>query len=482
MRNCIYFVLICAMMLSVTLQAQTSEERLQKLEKLCEQQELQIQKLQDRLGVMQDDSSYKKYTENIVREYLKEPAVEDDGTGITAGYDNGFFVRAAEGNVELKLTGYLQAGLGIMENDTDANNSFYLNGVYLNFDMFLLKDWHARIQIDFASPSARFYNGGYSTALRDAYIEYIGIKEFGIRVGQTHVPFSMQGQYGETEGMTIWSEPFIKGWSHGRDLGAMLHGIIGDRLGYQAGLFNGSGMNNSNRDDDFLMAAQLRFYYCGAAANPNNFIHVGFLRNREENRSNAGGNGNVALSTSYDRLLFPGGLFSEDGVTQGWRNAADVAFRFDRDMDGGHNVRVESEFMYSTWQRDYDNTYTTGRRSWIEGFGWTFGFTYRHCIKPEIKGSGIVAGFVFSYTDLDNKDTRAALDPANNDNIAGQRVYAYTFILGYNFNKHISVGFNWVVLDVDNKVYYGTSKSISNVPARSGGLEHAWFFQITSQF
>ncbi len=474
MRNCIYLVLICAIVFSVTLQAQTSEDRLQKLEKLCEQQEAQIQKLQERLGVMQDESSYKQYTEKIVKEYLKEPVAEEDGTGITAGYDNGFFVRAAEGNLELKLSGYLQAGLGIFENDTPVNNSFYLNGVYLTFDMYLLKDWHSRIQIDFADTNNRFGGGAYNVRLRDAYIEYIGLPELSVRVGQTHVPFTMQGQYGENEGMTIASEPFIGGWSHGRDIGLMLHGVIADKVGYAAGLFNGSGANAGNADDDFLMAAQMRFYYCGYAQNPNNFIHIGLLRNREQNLDGVG------LVNASGVGFFPGNI-TQDGLTQGWRNAVDVAFRFDRDLEGGHNVRVESEFMYSAWQRDYSskpgdfNPTGVGRRSWLEGFGWTFGFTYRHCIKPEVKDSGIVAGFVFSYTDLDNKDTKRV---GVNDNIPGQRAWSYTFIVGYNFNKHIAVAFNWVMLDLDNKVYYGTAKADGG----SGDLEHAWFFQITSQW
>jgi uncharacterized coiled-coil protein SlyX len=198
MRNCFFLLLILAVVFGGVLQAQSSDERIQKLERICQQQEQQIKTLQDRLGIFQDES--KKYTEKIVKEYLKEPAIQDDQTGITAGYDNGFFVRGAEGNLEFKFTGFIQSGLAIFENNTPSeDNTFFLNGVYLNFDFYLLKDWHARVQVNFAEPTMSFAYGSYDVKLKDAYIEYIGIPEFCVRVGQTHVPFSIEGQYGENE-------------------------------------------------------------------------------------------------------------------------------------------------------------------------------------------------------------------------------------------------------------------------------------------
>jgi len=478
MRNCIYLVLIFAIVFAGTIQAQTSEDRIQKLEKICTQQEQQIQKLQERLGVMQDDSSYKQYTEKIVKEYLKQPATEEDSTGITAGYENGFFVRAAEGNLELKFTGYVQSGLGIFENDTYDNNSFFLNGAYLNFDIYMLKDWHARIQIDFADAGYdwdeydyyyKFRGGRYGTALRDAFIEYIGIPEFSVRIGQTHVPFTMRGQYGENEGILIGADPFILGWSHGRDLGFMLHGVIANVLGYKAGIFNGEGSNTGNYSDEFLMAAQLRFYYCGYKENPNSYIHIGFMRAREAEGWLA------PLFSPWGRFIFSGTVNTEDVETSGWLTGYDAAIRFDRDIEGGHNIRVESEFMFSHWQRNWDDG---SRDSWLHGWGFLFGILGRYCVAPDVKGSGILIGFNFSYSDIDNKESKHDGILPNDNNIPGQRAFVYTVILGYAFNKHISAAFNWVMMDLDNKVYYGTSKD----NGKDGDLEHAWLFQVTAQW
>jgi hypothetical protein len=467
MRNCLYLVLVLSLVFAGLLQAQTSEERLQKLEKICLEQKQQIENLQERLGVLQDETSYKQYTESIVKEYLGAPAIEDDGMAITAGYDNGFFVRDPEGNVELKITGYLQTGLGIFENNALDDNSFFLNGAYLNFDLFLMKDWHARIQIDFAdiSPVVRFRNaGGYGIATRDAYIEYIGIPEFSVRVGNTHVPFSIEGQYGETESMLIGTTPFTY-WSHGRDLGFMVHGVISDVFGYKAGLFNGEGSMQGNESDDMLMAAQARFYYCGYELNPKNFFHVGVLRNRSVS------DGVAALASPWGRVIYAAAPNATDDDVNGWRTAVDAGFSYDSELEGGHGLRVESEFMYSTWERDM----AAGRRSWLDGYGWLIGMSYRHCLDPEVEGSGVITGFHFSYTDIDND--------GDSGNIPGQRAYTYTMILGYAFNTHLSVAFNWIMMDLDNKSYYGGAKADNDVSTGvSGGLEHAWLFQVTAQW
>lgn len=474
MRHCIYLVLMLAVVFASTSQAQTSEERIQKLEKICQQQEAQIQKLQERLGVMQDDSSYKQYTEKIVKEYLQQPAAEEDSVGITAGYENGFYVRAAEGNFELKFKGYLQSGFGAFENDTFDNNSFFLHGVDLIFDVYLLKDWHARIQLDFAdNPTGKFSGGGYGTVLRDAFVEYIGITEFAVRVGQTHVPLTMTNQYDEQETMTIFKDPFIQSWGHGRDIGAIVHGVIANIVGYKAGLFNGDGANTSNLTDELLMAGQMRFYYCGYKENQNSFIHVGFLRQRDTTL-NAGGLNDAGLVAPWGRTIFAGGAGPTDASTEGWRTAMDVAMRFDRDLDGGHNIRVESEFMYSEWQRDFGGTHF----SWLHGYGALFGALYRHCLTPSTEGSGILLGFNFSYTQIDNKESSHDGIMPNPNNIPGQRAFVYTAILGYAFNRHVRAAFNWVIQDLDNKTFYGTSKS----SGKGGSLEQAWLFQVTAQW
>ena len=460
MKNCFYVFLVL-IILTIGLQAQNND-RLEKLEQICSQQAKQIEALQKRLGVLQDEKSYKDYTQKIVKEYLDQPVAEEEQVGITAGYDNGFFIRGAKGDLELKMTGYVQAGAGIFENNTDDNNTFFLNGVYLAFDAYILKDWHARIEINFADPySYQFQDGNdYDPELQDAYIEYIGIPEFNVRIGKTHVPFTIEGQYNETEGMSVWSAPFINGWAHGRDVGIMIHGVVANMIGYKIGLFNGEG-SSTNMSDDMLFAYQTRIYFLGYDTNPNTFFHVGFLRNRTQNDQPFG----LSAPWGLDILSEETSFFE----TNDYQTGLDIGFKYDKDLKGGHNVRVESEFVYSTWQRHL----STGNLEEIDGYGLLFGVAYRHCLNPEVEGSGVIGMLKFSWTEIDNGDTN---DTVVGSNVKGQEAYVYTLGLGYAFNSHVSANINWVMMDLAERANgVNTGKS-----DESGGLAHAWFFQITT--
>jgi len=454
------------------------EVRIQQLEKVIQQQEQRLQQLQQTVQTRETE---------VVREYANSPATQEPL--LTAGYENGsgFFVRTADAKFEIFLSGYLQMGLAIFENDTPDNNTFYPNGISLAFDVYMLENWHGRIQLNFHRGYDFAATGGGAAfdgiVLRDAYIEYMWCRDnpvFNVRVGQTHVPFSMAGQYGETQGITIWSEPYIAGWSHGRDPGFMIWGRIEDMFEYYGSIHNGDGQNNLNHTDDFLMAMGFRIYpfrYKGTDAekgNPNTFFHVGFMRSRNaEGADNGSGNVNAAtLATPWGRRVFGNYLGGDNGSTRGWLTGVDTAFRYDVPMDK-NALRAELEFMYMVWERKL----TTGRLPFLQGYGITFGISYRMNMNPDIEGEGIWPLFQFSYSDVDNKSTD---DLAGN--IPGQRVFTYTAGVGYSFNSHISVAFNWVVVNLDQMDGYGTTAARNDRADGSDDLEHAWFLQVTAQW
>jgi len=461
MRNCLILALVVAIIFifSGIVQAQTpsNDERLRKLEEICQQQEQQIERLQSQLGILQNEESYKTYTEKIVQSYLNESNAQEDD-GITAGYENGFFIRSADGDFQLTMNGYFQAGIGIFENDSYDNNSFFLNGAYLMFDIRMMEKWHAFIKVNFAS--SYFFNqfqdyDSYSVALADAFLEYNYRPELNFVLGNTLVPFSVQGQYAENEGITIWSEPFIQ-WAPGLDLGFVVHGVFANRVGYRVGFFNGDGPNTINSDDDFMMAGQMRYYLCGFDKNKDSFIHVGILADRNEGLTES----NFDLFTPWGRPIFYGNDYS------GWHFGVDVGAKVSIDMANGSNFLGEAEFIYSSWKRDE----AVWQKS-IYGYGFSLGASYRHCLNKENEGSGVIVLGKFSYTDVENFDTTV---PA--DDIVGQQVLVYTVGAGYAFNKHVSVTANWVICDVDEQGYYGSYGPKDHYSS----LEQAWFVQFSA--
>ena len=440
MQKYLYFILALVLVCSF-IQAESEEEKIQRLE-------AKVQQLESRLSVLQDETSYKEYTEDIVREYLQSSAIEDDRIAITSGYDQGFFVRDTEGAVELKIKGYLQNGLEVYENNTTQNNGFFTKNARINFELFFMKDWHVRLETNYAN----------KPKITHAYIEYLPMPELNFLFGTTVIPFSMQGVYNGWQGMTILANPFVSSWGHISDLGVIVSGVLGNMFAYSAGLFNGVGSFEENDDDELLVAGQVRLYYCGYKENNNNFIHVGVLADRADGVQ---GIDNAQLY-GFERKTIKKGEETDD-----WKLAIDVAFKYVAYLEGGHSFRFEAEGMAVRWDR-------AGVRGNVVGYGATAGFQYRHCLTPDIKDSGIILGANFCYNDIDNHGgPNMGLTQPETQALTA---YIYTFMLGYAFSSHLDIAVNWIIMDLDQKD--GAKDSNHN----TGSLEQAWLLQITTKF
>ena len=441
MPKCLYLVLALVLICSLV-QAESTEEKIQRLE-------AKVQQLENRLSVCQDETSYKEYTENIVKEYLQSSAMEDERIAITAGYDKGFFIRDTEGAIELKISGYLQIGFESYENNTKENNGFFTKNDRINLELFIMKNWHIRFEFKCAS----------DVEITHAYIEYLAMPELSILVGNTSIPFSMQAPYKGYEGITILANPFVSSWGHGRDLGVMVRGVIGNMFKYSAGLFNGVGSHELNEDDELLAATNLRWYYCGYKENSNNFIHVGVMANRADKLH--------AIDTATLKGFARKEKLVKREETDDWKLGFDIACKYVAYLEGGHSLRLEAEAMAVRWDR-------AGVRGNIVGYGATAGIQYRQCLTPDIKNSGIIFGASFSYNDIDNHGGPAM--GLTQPETQALTAYIYTFILGYAFNSHVDVSVNWVIMDLDQKD--GAKDSNHN----TGSLEQAWLLQVIAKF
>lgn len=392
-----------------------------------------------------------------------------------AGYESGkgFFIQDKEGNFRVDISGFIQMGIGIFENDTFENNSFYPNGVYLITDFYLWNEWHGHLEVDFAQNHQTFGGQGFGApTARDAWMEWMKYNEFRFRVGNMRVPFTIEGQYAETQGMTIWGASFIGSWSHGRDPGVMLYGTLSDMLEYKLGIFNGDGSLVGNQSDDFLMAASARIYFNGKSKDANSFFHVGFIRSYDE--FNFGG---ARLFKPWGGQIY-GNAGAEDN-TLGWRTGVDVGFAFRHNLDTRSYVRMEGEFMYITWERAFQHN-GGNALAYLYGQGIYFGITGLFNINGQDDGSGFIPALRYDYSFINNKESESRNNLANND-VPSQGAHVFTFGVGYAVNKNITFNFNWLIMELRDKTTFGGPKGPGKTDF-NGDVEHAWFLQGTFAF
>jgi len=186
----------------------------------------------------------------------------------------------------------------------------------------------------------------------------------------------------------------------------------------------------------------------------------------------------ASLMTPWGRPVFDGRAGGAADNTRGWKTGVDVGAKVDIPLDPNdiNHLRMESEFMYITWARNFK---ATSRHPYLEGYGVLWGIRFRHNFTPKVEGAGIFPLFKFSYSDVDNKETDDAFG-----NIRGQRVWCYTFGLGYAFNRHFSMQFNYLLVTLDEPNFYNTVTNVAKYGQEDGSddIEQAWFFQVTAQW
>lgn len=472
------------------------EQRIRRLEQIIEQQQQRIEALQQSAKEtaiaprqVASPQTQGDYAERVAAEYVKSSDAEQEGAEF--GYEGrGFFLRVP--NFELYMSGFIQMGLAFFENDTPDNNGFFPNGVVLCTDVYLFNDFHARLELNFMGQLPGLTagsRGGFEvsanvegTQVWDAYVEYLGFRDaydnpqFAVRVGQTHVPFTIGGQWNPNQGIGIWTPPFLASWSHGRDPGLMFWGVLSDMVEYKLSMHNGDGRSTINGTDDMLYAGSIRLFPFKRSENANTFFHVGVIRSRADQVNGFGNVNSASLRTPWGRPVYDSLNVPGASTTQGWKTGVDTGMSVQMYLgeDKVNFIRLEGEFMYITWQRDF----ATGRLPWLEGFGGNIGIMFRHNFTPDVEGAGLFPLFHFSYSDIDNKNTD---DLRFGSDIVGQRIFTYTFGLGYAFNKHICMEVDWVMADVEKDVYYGNGNAAKNDRIDgSDDIEHGWFFQVTA--
>ncbi len=199
----------------------------------------------------------------------------------------------------VKVSGFVQSGYTADDNE-NVNNTFYIKRARMSLSGNLLKegekkvDW--KMQVDFAS----------SPKLIDLFVKYAFNDHIGIQLGQAKTPLSYENsEYSPVKLEMIDYSLVVRNLAMsygctGRDLGVQLFGKFLPQDGYslityQAGLFNGNGINSINNSDDNqgkdfigrimvnpfkeLTLSAYNLSRMGESKNPYNFARTGFGAN-----------------------------------------------------------------------------------------------------------------------------------------------------------------------------------------------------------
>jgi phosphate-selective porin OprO/OprP len=170
---------------------------------------------------------------------------------IEVGYKKGAYIKTTDDRFSLKLNVRTQ-GLFKYEDQEDQKNteSFSVKRARLIAGGNMYYPWmqyFTQITLE-----------GGSAALRDAYIEAAYYDWAKPRIGQYKVPFDREFLTSAFNLELIDRSIASSAFSLQRDIGIQLSGkLLQDQLNYAAGMFNGSGANQSNQDQNFMYVGRM---------------------------------------------------------------------------------------------------------------------------------------------------------------------------------------------------------------------------------
>lgn len=169
---------------------------------------------------------------------------------VRAGKD-GFGLRSADGNFDLRLRGYVQADARFYQGgETDpAPDTFIMRRVRPIIEGTVFKQFGFRIMPDF---------GGGTASIQDAHVDGNFSPAFKVRVGKFKPPVGLERLQSGAD-LEFVERAFPTNLVPNRDVGVQVTGdVLNGTLNYAVGVFNGvidggSGDNDANSDKDYAV-------------------------------------------------------------------------------------------------------------------------------------------------------------------------------------------------------------------------------------
>ena len=117
-----------------------------------------------------------------------------------------------------------------------------------------------KIEVELANLTTNATSNINNGRITDGYFEFAKSAGATVRIGQWKVPFGLQQLTSDTRQEFVDRSIADAKFDPARDVGVMLSGLfLGNKLGYQAGAFNGGGQNNPQDDRSFMYAVRVTY-------------------------------------------------------------------------------------------------------------------------------------------------------------------------------------------------------------------------------
>lgn len=251
---------------------------------------------------------------------------------VRAGLGHGVGVTSADGAFELNLRARAQIRFTLTgeEGGGEPATEFSIRRMRLLLQGHALSnELQYYLQLGFSN---RDTESDLRLPLRDAYVTWTRLRDLHVRAGQMKVPFDRQRVTSSSALQFVDRSIVTSELNLDRDVGVQLFSRdlfgLGNRLGYQLGVFGGDGRNRLSSESGLLWVARLELTPMGSyddyveadlerRASPRLAVGVGVAYNQNTRRSRS------TFETSYDRARFDY-LHGEADLSFKWRGLSVV--------------------------------------------------------------------------------------------------------------------------------------------------------------
>lgn len=362
--------------------------------------------------------------------------------------------------------------------DGKGKNRFDIDEAKLSIKGTLYKYFGFKLSGDFSD--------GYAELL-DAYVKYKHSPEFEIKIGQFLYPYGIERLLMPSEFYPFLERTTItKGITFKRDRGIGIEGdIFSDRLHFETGIFNGTGANEANDDDNFdaaarIVAAPIRFdkvhMLLGASFAIGQVVGTDDedIRLRTEtNSDNKYFKADIPINRTYDRERISAGTTFIFGPLALNGEAMMANYNFDNtaDVTGGYitasymltNERISTKNGSILYQ-DVINPFSIEKGQWGS---WEIALRYSRfkIDKRFFEANGLYGGWRAV-------DRRKYADNGN----------ALSAGINWRLNKLFRIMFNWTYSRAMNNLSGGNSEIFKKDNGESTSIENAFLTRFELNF